>query len=296
MVKGYDQEEGIDYLDTYSPVVKSPTIRAILHLAIVNKWDIKQLDVKHAFLYGDLTETVYMYQPPGFINREKPGYVCKLNKAIYGLKQAPRAWFNRLSDFLLNFGFICSLRDPSLFIYRRNGDIMLLLLYVDDNALTGSNNKLISKLLEALNKEFKMKDLGQFHYFLGLQAQFHSQGLFLNQEKYTEDLLHISGMSECTPVSTPLPVQLHREPDENPLFQQPTYFRSLAGKLQYLTLTRPDLQFAVNYICQKMHAPTENDFHLLKRVLRYLRGTTNLGISFDSTSDSSVKAYSDSDW
>lgn len=296
VVKGYDQEEGIDYLDTYSPVVKSPTIRAMLHLATVNKWEIKQLDVKHAFLYGDLTETVFMHQPPGFINPEKPGYVCKLNKAIYGLKQAPRAWFNRFSDFLLDFGFICSLRDPSLFIYRKNGDIMLLLLYVDDIALTGSNNTLISKLIEALNIEFKMKDLGCFHYFLGLQTHFHSTGLFLNQEKYAEDLLHIAGMSECTPVSTPLPAQLHRVPDETALFPQPTYFRSLAGKLQYLTLTRPDLQVAVNYICQRMHAPTENDFHLLKRVLRYLRGTTNLGLSFDSTSASIIKAYSDSDW
>lgn len=296
VVKGYDQEEGIDYLDTYSPVVKSPTIRAILHLATVNKWDIKQLDVKHAFLYGDLQETVYMHQPPGFINSEKPGYVCKLNKAIYGLKQAPRAWFNRFSDFLLGFGFICSLRDPSLFIYHRNNDILLLLLYVDDIALTGSNTSLISDLLEALNKEFKMTDLGRFHYFLGLQAQFHSDGLFLNQEKYAEDLLQIAGMSDCSPVSTPLPVQLHRTPDETPLFPQPTYFRSLAGKLQNLTLTRPDLQFAVNYICQKMHAPTENDFQLLKRVLRYVRGTTSLGISFSSTTDSSAKAYSDSDW
>lgn len=106
--------------------------------------------------------------------------------------------------------------------------------------------------------------------------------MFLNQEKYTEYLLHISGMSECTPVATPLPLQLNRVPDESPLFPQPTYFRSLAGKLQYLTLTRPDLQFAVNYICQKMHAPTKTDFLLLKRVLSHLRGTTNFGISFNS--------------
>ena len=168
VVKGYDQEERIDYLDTYSPVVKSPTIRAVLHLATVNNWEIRQLDVKHAFLYGDLTETVYMHQPRGFINQEKLGYVCKLNKAIYGLKHAPRAWFNRFSDFLLKFGFVCSIRDPSLFIYRKNGDIILLLLYVDDITLTGSNNSLVNKLLETMNKEFKMKDLGRFHYFLGL--------------------------------------------------------------------------------------------------------------------------------
>lgn len=138
--------------------------------------------------------------------------------AIYGLKQAPRAWFNKFSDFLLAFGFICSLRDPSLFIYKKNGDIILLLLYVDDIALTGSNKALIGTLLDALNREFKMKDLGQFHYFLGLQASFTANGMFLNQEKYAEDLLHISGMSGCTPVATPLPLQLNRVPDTSPLF------------------------------------------------------------------------------
>lgn len=141
-----------------------------------------------------------------------------------------------------------------------------------------------------------MKDLGRFHYFLGLQVQFHSTGLFLNQEKDAEDLLYIAGMSGRTPVSTPLPQQLNRVPDESTLFPQPTYFRSLAGKLQYLTLTRPDFLFAVNYICQKMHAPTETNFHLLKRVLRYLRGTTHLGLLFHSNTNSTVKAYSNSDW
>lgn len=136
VAKGYEQEEGVDFLETYSPVVRTATVRAVLHLAVVERWDIKQLDVKNAFLHGDLLETVYMRQPPGFEDKEHPEYVCKLHKAIYGLKQAPRAWFDKFSSFLIEFGFICCTGDPSLFYYQQGRSILLLLLYVDDMVLT----------------------------------------------------------------------------------------------------------------------------------------------------------------
>ena len=116
VAKGNEQEEGIDFLETYSPVVRTATVRMVLHLAVTEKWDIKQLDVKNAFLHGDLQETVYMRQPQGFVSKEHPDYVCKLNKAIYGLKQSPRAWFDKFSSYLIEFGFKCCTRDPSLFI------------------------------------------------------------------------------------------------------------------------------------------------------------------------------------
>jgi len=134
------------------------------------------------------------------------------------------------------------------------------------------------------------------HYFLGIQATFHANGLFLNQQQYAEDILAVAAMSDCNPVATPLPTQLNQIPQQKELFSDPTYFRSLAGKLQYLTLTRPDIQYSVNYICQKMHAPSVSDFNLLKRILRYIRGTTKLGINFTSETDFAVRAYSDSDW
>lgn len=128
-------------------MVKTATVRSVLHTATILKWDIKQLDVKNAFLHGELSETVYMYQPPGFIDPDNPTHVCKLHKAIYGLKQAPRKWFNKFSNYLLDFGFSCSKQDPSLFVYQKNEDIMLLLLYVDDMLLTGNNTTLIAKIL-----------------------------------------------------------------------------------------------------------------------------------------------------
>ncbi|KAG7539479.1 Ribonuclease H-like superfamily [Arabidopsis suecica] len=295
VAKGYEQEEGIDFLETYSPVVRTATVRMVLHTAVTERWDIKQLDVKNAFLHGDLQETVYMRQPPGFEDKEKPDHVCLLHKAIYGLKQAPRAWFDKFSSYLIEFGFICSTRDPSLFIYQQERSVMLLLLYVDDMVLTGNDSSLIKRLLDKLNEKFMMKDMGPLKYFLGIQAEFTPKGLFLNQEKYALDLLQNAGMMDCAPMPTPLPVQIDRMPHQNEVFQNPTYFRSLAGKLQYLTLTRPDIQYAVNLICQKMHQPSVSDFNLLKRVLRYLKGTVKMGLTLTPETDSTLRSYCDSD-
>ncbi|KAG7594152.1 Reverse transcriptase RNA-dependent DNA polymerase [Arabidopsis thaliana x Arabidopsis arenosa] len=296
VAKGYDQEEGVDFLETFSPVVRTATVRLVLHAATVLNWEIKQLDVKNAFLHGDLSETVYMNQPPGFHDPENPAHVWKLHKAVYGLKQAPREWFNKFSTFLLQYGFECSLKDPSLFVYYRDNELIILLLYVDDMLLTGSSSELLAKLLQSLSTEFRMKDMGQLSYFLGIQAHYHSKGLFLNQHKYAEDLLITAGMTDCAPMPTPLPLQLNKVAGQAQQFDNPTLFRSLAGKLQYLTLTRPDIQFAVNYVCQKMHSPTLADFNLLKRIIRYIKGTLDYGISFTPDTDFTLRAYSDSDW
>lgn len=160
VAKGYEQEEGVDFLETYSPVVRTATVRMVLHLAVTEKWSIKQLDVKNVFLHGTLKESVYMQQPPGFENAQHPDYVWKLHKAIYGLKQAPRAWFDKFSSYLIQYGFICSTRDPSLFIYQHGTDIILLLLYVDDMLLTGNNKDLLSSFLQSLREKFRMKDMG----------------------------------------------------------------------------------------------------------------------------------------
>ena len=178
--------------------------------------------------------------------------------------------------------------------------MIMLLLYVDNMLITGNSSSVLIKLLDELNKQFKMKNLGQMHYFLGIQATFHANGLFLSQQQYAKDILAVASMSDCTPVATPLPQKLNpltdEERDKEPRFSNPTYFRSLADKLQYLTLTRPDIQFAVNYVCQKMHSPSVSDFNLLKRILRYLKGTLPMGINFTHDTDFTLRAYSDSDW
>ena len=137
--------------------------------------------------------------------------------------------------------------------------------------------------------------MGQLHYFLGIQVQQHQHGLFMSQQKYAEDLLVAASMADCTPLPTPLPVQLDRISNQEELFSDPTYFRNIAGKLQYLTLTRPDIQFAVNFVCQKMHQPTMYDFNLLKRILRYIKGTITMGVSYTRESPTVLHTYSDSD-
>lgn len=162
--------------------------------------------------------------------------------------------------------------------------------------LTGNNNHLVAHLLTELNKHFRMKDLDKLHYFLGIRATFHEYGLFLCQQKYAEDLLAVLGMSECSLMPTPLPLQLEKVPGQDAPFFNPTYFRSLAGKLQYLTLTRPDIQFAVNFVCQKMHAPTNSDYNSLKRIIKYVKGTMDYGISFSKNTTFTLASFSDSDW
>ena len=296
VAKGNEQEEGIGFWETYSHVVRTAMVWLVFHLAVISKWEIKQLDVKNAFLHRDLQETIFMRQPPGFESKDHPDYVFKLKKAIYGLKQAPRVWFDKLSSYLIEFRFKCCTRDPSLFIYSDGKNMMLLLLYVDDMTLTGNNKSFLAEFVGQLGTRFRVKDMGPLSYFLGIKATTTSSGLFLNQEKYAMDLLQSAAMLDCSPMPTPLPIQLNRVPHQDELFSEPTYFRSLAGKLQYLTLTRPDLQFAVNYVCQKMHQPTISDFQLLKRILRYLKGTINMGLTLQSDIDSTLRAYCDSDW
>ena len=160
VAQGFTQVPGLDYSATFSPVVKASTVRVVLSLAVLHKWPLHQLDVKNAFLNGNLTDTVFMEQPPGFVDSKFPNHVCRLKKALYGLKQAPRAWFQRLSAFLISIGFSCSRADTSLFVFKKDACILYLLVYVDDIILTGNNVATIRNFITKLNKEFSITDLG----------------------------------------------------------------------------------------------------------------------------------------
>ncbi|KAJ0856319.1 putative RNA-directed DNA polymerase [Helianthus annuus] len=170
VAKGFNQQPGIDYTETFSPVVKSTTIRVVLSLAVTKQWPLRQLDVQNAFLHGDLKEKVYLKQPQGFVDPLRPAHVCLLHKALYGLKQAPRAWFERLSSALLSLGFKGSKTDPSLFIYSSHGTLMYMLVYVDDIILTGNNNAAINKVVNSLSHTFAIQDIGPLSYFLGIEV------------------------------------------------------------------------------------------------------------------------------
>jgi histone deacetylase 1/2 len=298
VARGFTQQYGIDYHDTFSPVVKPVTVRLVLSLAVSRGWCLRQIDVSNAFLHGFLNEEVYMQQPPGFEDSQHPQYVCKLQRALYGLKQSPRAWYARLSDRLHQLGFIASKADTSLFIFAHQGVVIYMLVYVDDIVLAGSSSSAIERLVATLSRSFPIKDLGRLEYFLGIEATYSSEGLILSQHKYALDLLHRANMEQCQPVTTPMSVSAKLTKDQGDLLSSEDAFknRSLVGGLQYLTLTRPDLSFAVNKVCQYLSQPTTTHYEAVKRILRYIRGTVSTGLRFRRSSSTGLSIFTDADW
>jgi hypothetical protein len=280
VAKGFEQQSGIDYTETFSPVIKPSTIRILLALAVNFSWPIRQLDVSNAFLHGSLMEEVFMEQPQGFKDATHPQYVCKLHKAIYGLKQAPRAWFNRFSSFLLDIGFKASLVDSSLFLFHNGRIHLFMLIYVDDIIITHTHPAAVQSVILRLQQEFPVKDLGPLNFFLGIQVQCTGQGLHLCQAKYISDLFHRVRMRGAKPSKSPCPAGSKLSKFDGELLEDPTANRHIGGALQYCTLTRPDIAFSVNQLYQHIHAPTSSHWSAAKRILRYLKGTIDHGLAY----------------
>ncbi|XP_019155374.1 PREDICTED: uncharacterized protein LOC109152241 [Ipomoea nil] len=233
----------------------------------------------------------------GAVERHKARLVAKgfNQRSLYGLKQAPRAWFKRLHDFLLSTGFCASNTDVSLFYYVLDGSRVYLLVYVDDIIMMGSNPSLVNTLLNRLATAFNIRDLGKPGFFLGIGTLHTSAGMILSQRRYMNDLLNRAGMTDCKPLATPASTMQAVTPSDE-LFDNPTQYRRIVGALQYLTITRPDLSYAVNRLCQFMHSPTVDHWGMVKRVLRYVKGTVDYGLRLSASTSTSIQAYSDSDW
>ena len=296
VAKGYHQRPGVDFQDTYSPVIKQPTVLLVLGLSVSQNWPLRQLDVNNAFLQGTLTEDVYMEQPPGFVDKDKPDYVCKLNKAIYGLKQAPRVWYMELHTFLLEYGFKNSLADASLFILHVHNIKLYVLIYVDDIIVTGNDPKRVQQFIDIRSQRFSLKDVGALSYFLGIEAQRSTSGLLLTQRKYINDLLGSVQMSTANPASYPMVLTDRLQLTSGTALSDGSEYRMVVGSLQYLHFTRPDIFFAVNKLSQFMHRPTDFHWQAAKRVLRYLAGTRDRGIYLRSNTTLALHAFSDADW
>ncbi|KAJ0919654.1 putative RNA-directed DNA polymerase [Helianthus annuus] len=279
VAKGFNQREGLDFGETFSPVVK-------------------MLDVDNAFLHGTITEDVYMKLPQGYYSKNE-SKVCKLVKSLYGLKQAPRKWNERLTDVLLKNGFVQSKCDHSLFVMSKPGVTVFLLVYVDDIVVTGNSVDEIEKIKHVLHETFRIKDLGTLKYFLGIEVLYNQSSMCLSQRKYCLELLSEFGYLGCKPVSTPVEQKflITSKIDKNQkMLDNITGFQKLIGKLIYLSLTRPDISYTVQFLSQFMHSPKEVHLNLALRLLRYLKKSPGKGLVFKKSANLELIGFADSDW
>ena len=296
VAKGFNQQEGVDFSETFCPVVKPTTVRMVLSIAVSRGWHLRQIDVQNAFLHGFIDEHVFMAQPPGFQHPQYPRHVCKLQKSIYGLRQAPRAWFSRLTEKMTTIGFVGSEADHSLYVHHSDSVLTYILIYVDDIILAGADLPFIHHVISLLKCEFPVKDLGQLNFFLGVEAIREPEGLYLTQRRYILDLLMRSKMDKSKPSTTPMSTNQQLSKSDGDKFDNPQLYRSIVGGLQYLSFTRPEIAFAIHKVSKYMHDPRVPHWVAVKRILRYLKSTISHALFIQPDSDLQLHSYSDADW
>lgn len=300
VAKGYTQLEGLDYLDTFSPVAKIGTLRILLKLAATKQWSLTQLDVSNAFLNGDLDEEIYMTLPQGYeeiTGKTVPqNSVCRLHKSLYGLKQASRQWNHKLSHVITSAGFKQTHSDHSLFVRYVDKIYLAILVYVDDILIVGNDAAAVEEFKSVLKSAFKLRDLGQAKYFFGFEIARNETCIFLNQRKYALELLEEAGLLGCKPLSVPMEPNLKLSLKTGTALPDAKVYRRLVGRLLYLTHTRPDITYVVHKLSQFMSAPTDAHLQAAMRVLRYLKNDPAQGLFYSAFASLKFTAYSDADW
>ena len=298
VAQGYTQKLGINYDETFAPVVRFESVRSILSLAVNNNFKLHQMDVSCAFLNGELNEEIYLSQPPNFVVKGKENYYLKLNKSLYGLKQSPRCWNSALDNFLKDIGFIRSSSDSCIYVRAIDDDLCIIAVYVDDIIIACKLDSIINDVKSSLSNRFQMKDLGVLRYFLGVNIeQDLSKGtIFVHQSTFVKNLLNKFEFQNAKPVKTPIDISSKSSTSNDNLCDKVKY-QSLVGSLLYLsTKTRPDIAFAVSNAARYCSSPTEFNLMRIKRILRYLNGTIDYGILYTNKCNFECVGYSDSDW
>ncbi|MCO5548051.1 hypothetical protein L7F22_001507 [Adiantum nelumboides] len=294
VAKGYAQKEGEDFDETFAPTARYSTICIVLALASHFNWKLFQMDVKSAFLNGDLEEEVYVEQPKGFEVLDRKHDVYHLKKALYSLKQATHAWYQKIDSFLLSIGFTQTHADANLYVLMMDNALCILVLYVNDLVMTGSNLDIISWVQLQHTATFDMTNLGLLHYFLGLKVWQHVSGILLTQKKYTSKLLDEHGMQNSAFILCPMDpnskLSIH---DDSREFDSTTY-RQLIGSLLYLVNTRPNLAYAMSILSQLSNQPLCSHWQAAQRALWYLHSTIDYGINY--ISGDTLIGYLDLKW
>jgi hypothetical protein len=305
VAKGFSQREGIDYNETFSPVSSKDSFRIIMALTAHYDLELHQMDVKTAFLNGDLEENVYMAQPEGFVMKDNEHLGCRLKKSIYGLKQASRQWYLKFDKVIRNFGFKENEVDNCIYIKFKGGKFTILVLYVDDILLASSDKDMLFETKRFLSSNFDMKDLGEASYVLGIEIhRDRSKGVLgLSQKTYIDRVLKKYNMHKCS--ATPAPIvkgdkfgtyQCPRNQYEIDQMKTVPY-ASAVGSIMYAQVcTRPDLAFVTGMLGRYQSNPGPDHWKAVKKVLRYLQGTKNYMLKFRESDNLEVVGYSDADF
>ena len=296
VAKDYSQKKGKDYDEVFSPMARAESIRILIALAAQLKWKVHHLDVKSAFLNGEIEEEIYVYQPEGFIEKGKEDYVLRLKKALYGLKQAPRAWNYKLDCILKSMGFIRSVSDQAVYILKNVQEKLLVGVYVDDLIITGSNTEEIEGFKTSMKTKFEMTDFGLLNSYLGIEVIQKETEIKMCQSSYALKVLDEFSMKECNSAKTPMECRLRLNKEGEGEEVESTIYRKLIGYLRYLTLTCPDLIFSVSYLSRFMSKPYSNHMAAAKRILRYIKGTSDYGLVYESNEESKLIGFCDSDY
>jgi hypothetical protein len=293
---GFVQREGIDFDDIFAPMARMESVRLLLTLAAHEGWRVHHMDVKSAFLNGNLKEEVYVHQPSGFAIPSKEGKVLHLRKALYGLRQAPRAWNAKLDSTLKGMGFGQNPHETAIYRRGNGGNALLVGVYVNDLVITGTKDAKVVAFKEEMKATFQISELWPLSFYLGIEVHQGDYGITLRQTAYAKRVIELAELTDCNPALTPMDERLKLSHDSTTEEVDATQYRRLVGSFRYLTHTRLDLAFSIGYVSRFMQRPTTEHQQAVKRIIRYVVGTLDHSLYYPRCPEEAhLVEYNDSD-